>query len=81
MLSVTTELGRESVEGNILPQKVGCERCGAPATLRAIFHYRPHPVSNEHPDDQLPPRVVMILKCPVCGPQTQVKAGNCEVAH
>jgi endogenous inhibitor of DNA gyrase (YacG/DUF329 family) len=77
MRLATPELESETVESNILPQKVECERCGAESTLRAIFHYRPQCLSVERPNGQSPPRVVMILKCPACGPQTQVKAGDC----
>ena len=79
MRLATPELDSETFEINILPHKVECKRCGAASTLRAIFHYRPQCLSVEHPDDQSPPRVVMILKCPACGPRTQVKAGNLVV--
>jgi transcription elongation factor Elf1 len=74
MRLATTDMGSETVESNILPQKVECGVCGAQATLQTIFHYFPQSPSAEHPDDQSPPQIVMILKCPVCGPQTQVKA-------
>jgi hypothetical protein len=79
MRLATTELGTETVESNILPQKVECEACGAQATLRAMFHYFPHAPSVEQPGDQSSPQIVLILKCPVCGPQTQVKASDCPV--
>ena len=81
MRSATTELDSETVESNILPQKVRCERCGAQATLRAIFHYIPQPPFAELPDEHSSRSIVMILKCPVCGPQTQVKAADGAVAR
>jgi Zn finger protein HypA/HybF involved in hydrogenase expression len=79
MRLATSELDSETFESNILPQKVKCEACGAQASLRAIFHYVPQPHSAEHPDEHSSPPVVMILKCPVCGPRTQIKAGDFAV--
>jgi Zn finger protein HypA/HybF involved in hydrogenase expression len=81
MRLATTGLDSETVESNILPQKVECERCGAQAILRAIFHYFPQLESEQPPDDHSTAPVVMILKCPVCGPRTQIKAANCAVGR
>jgi hypothetical protein len=79
MRLATTDLGCETIEREILPQKATCEHCGAQATIRAIFHYFPKGPSTEPANDQSAPQIVMILKCPVCGPQTQVKAAGCAV--
>jgi Zn finger protein HypA/HybF involved in hydrogenase expression len=81
MRLATTELGSETFERDILPQNVTCERCGAQATLRALFHYFPERRSTEPANDQAPPQIVMILKCPVCGPQTQVQTGDRVVSY
>ena len=81
MRLATTELGSESFERDILPQKATCQHCGTQATLRAIFHYFPKSPSTEPANDQVPPQIVMILKCPVCGPQTQVKAAECPIGR
>jgi transcription elongation factor Elf1 len=81
MRLATTELGSETIERDVLPQKATCEHCGAQATVRAIFHYYPEAPATEATSDQAPPQIVMILKCPVCGPQTQVKAADCAVGR
>jgi hypothetical protein len=81
MRLATTDLGSETIERGIQPLKATCEYCGAKATLRAIFHYFPKPRSTELANDQAPPQIVMILKCPACGPQTQVKAADCPVGR
>jgi hypothetical protein len=81
MRLATTDLGSKTIERDILPQKATCERCGAQATLRAIYYYRPKQAATEDPRDQSPLPAVLILKCPVCGPQTQIKAGDCAAAR
>jgi hypothetical protein len=77
-----TELNRESLNSNDLPQnKLDCDKCGTSATLRTIFLYRPWTGNKQQPDDQSPPSVVVTLHCPVCGPQTQLKAGDFKVGR
>lgn len=76
-----TELNRESLDSNNLPQKVDCDTCGTSATLRTTFLYRRQIGIEEQPDHQSPPPVVMALHCPVCGPRTQIKVGNFQVGR
>jgi len=81
MRLATTDLGSETIERDIQPLNATCEQCGAQATLRAIFHYFPDGPCTELANDQVPPQIVMILKCPVCGPQTQIEAADCIVGR
>jgi hypothetical protein len=74
MRLATMESRSETLEREILPQKASCEHCGAQAAIRAIFHYFPEGRPIGPTNDASQPQIVMILKCPVCGPQTQLKA-------
>ena len=79
MRLATMESGSEMFEREILQKKASCEHCGSQATIRAIYHYFPEGRSIGPINDQSQPQIVMILKCPVCGPQSQLKAADCAV--
>jgi endogenous inhibitor of DNA gyrase (YacG/DUF329 family) len=81
MQLVTTELGTETVESNIISREVGCQRCGAQATLQSTYLYRPQFAFLERRQDEVSSSTVMIVKCPICGPQTQVQTGDRIVSY
>jgi Zn finger protein HypA/HybF involved in hydrogenase expression len=78
MRFVKTDLDHGDVEIQILRKKVNCDRCGVTAALRAIFYYCPEGVDSPL-SDGAESAIVVAIKCPVCGPQTQVKAADFEI--
>jgi endogenous inhibitor of DNA gyrase (YacG/DUF329 family) len=79
MQFVKTELANGSVNSGNHPEKVHCDTCGTPATLRAIFHYYNPSTGKGSSADDPKPQVVMVTNCPICGPQTQVRAWDSRV--
>jgi hypothetical protein len=60
-----------------LRDTVECDCCNVPAELLAAFFYCPHGVDAPLGDEQLLP--VIVIMCPVCGPQFQLRDLGCAV--